>query len=163
MGFGSEWKKARGEPVNEVDELCMDLNMCYRCIAMDAEDEGETCSPGYQNYTIPARKDTLSKGITHACFEANHGTSCAQRPCCCDTQLTDGIINLFFEGVSFDTQYQHEQGFEPHQNCNPNLSGPSCAESSDCELQCCGSYPNRYTFKAGRKQCCGENTYNSLT
>ena len=52
---------------------------------MDAEDEGQVCSPGYQNYTIPTRKDMLAKGVTHACFEANQGNLCAQRTCCCDT------------------------------------------------------------------------------
>ena len=86
MYFGSDWEKARGDPTNEVDELCMDLNMCYKCIVMDAEDEGnQVCNPGYQNYTIPARKDMLDKGIIHACFEANQGNLCAQRTCCCDT------------------------------------------------------------------------------
>lgn len=160
--FGSDWKKARGDPSNEVDELCMDLNMCYKCIVMDGEDAGETCSPGYQNYTIPARKDILSKGITHSCFEANAGNLCAQRTCCCDTQLTDGIINLFFAGISFDTQYKHSEGFEPSMNCNPNPTGPKCT-APDCEVKCCGNYPDRYTYKSGRKQCCGESTYNSLT
>lgn len=162
--FGSAWKKARGEPVNEVDELCSDLNMCYRCIVIDANDEGEMCNPAYQNYSIPARKDMLEKGITHACFDANHGNACAQRTCCCDTQLTDSIINFFFQGVAFDASKQHAQGFDPLTECGTR-NGPTCAHQN-CELKCCGDYPSRYTYKAGahgNKQCCGDTLYNAMT
>ena len=162
--FGSDWDKGRGTPVNQVDGLCHDLNTCYQCITIDAAEEGDsTCEPAFQSYVIPTSKDIEDKGLEHACGDANFGDNCAIRTCCCDTRLADGIINYFFDGLVFDPAFSHDNGWDPSLNC-PIVHNGSCRHG-DCEIQCCGQYPNRFPFKTGDsifRECCVDTVYNSM-
>lgn len=162
--FGESWDKGRGTPVNPMDSLCQDMNTCYKCIILDAKAEGDTtCNPAFQDYLIPTKKDISNKGLIHACHEANLGNNCAIRTCCCDTKLADGIIDFFFNGYVFDPTFQHANGFDPAINC-PIVRIGQC-NGNDCELQCCGVYPDRYTYKTGSsifRECCVDTVFNSL-
>ena len=41
-----------GDPVNELDQFCKDMQICLRCAVLDSENAGwEMCDPINQNYT----------------------------------------------------------------------------------------------------------------
>ena len=60
--FGSNWRKGKGKAVNEIDQICKDLHDCYKCAAIDADNEGDNCEAAVEPYIFPSgRADTAAE------------------------------------------------------------------------------------------------------
>merc|ERR1711912_27085 len=132
--FQEDHGKGRGPPANEVDAQCKKLHDGYTCIILDAEAEGDECTPWDVPYSSGTglglvaddpENNNNANALRKSCARANRFDDCAQRSCIVESPVNAGI---------------------------------------DAEKECCGTYPHRFPFKLatlyGARACCGELTYN---
>merc|ERR1712154_402234 len=157
--FGDDHGRGKGQPVDQVDEICKTLHDGYECAMRDAEDEATTCIPWEVDYNSAVGGDDVT--IAEGCTAANSGNNCAIRACIVEGHFSANIINaLLVQFVSVDQTKMHRNGFDYKGVCatKKNGGGPS-------NKACCGVYPDRFPFKTlnGDRKCCGSRTFNSLT
>lgn len=150
--FGSQQTKGRGTPVNYFDEVCRDVTHCYRCAIMDGADEGEDCDPWNIEYTANIHHSSDTTGILDGCKNNLNSENCQWRTCSCEVYMFSRFWSFVFLNTEFDDQFQHDNGFDWHDNCVIDTTG-------ERELDCCGYYPIRkeYHVRQG-KDCCQERT-----
>lgn len=165
--FQEDHGKGRGSPVNEVDNQCKILQDGYSCILMDAEAEGEVCTPWDVKYNSASGlgmlasdsqdNATLEDSLRYKCKRMNKKSNCAARTCMVENYFVVRMVRLFLHGVAFDPSIKHSLGaFDPKEDC-PTKEGVKS------DKECCGSYPLRFPYKHlnGDRGCCGEKTFNT--
>jgi len=157
----------RGPPANEVDSQCKKLQDGYTCIILDAEAEGDECTPWDVPYNSGTglglvaddpENNNNANSLRKSCARANRFDDCAQRSCIVESFFVMQVFRQFLAGVQFDPSLKHSLGnWVPKEDCPINLG-------IDAEKECCGTYPHRFPFKLetlyGARNCCGELTYN---
>lgn len=148
----------RGPPLDAYDAICQKLSLCYRCVIVDAENEGEECDP----FTVEFNANLAVSGafgiqnVSTSC-QTNNEANCAWRTCTCAMTMVTSFFNLSFDSSNvYDDNVVHENGFEYNVEC------PQQGKSLD--RQCCGFYPGRRTYDRGEaRQCCHERSiYNPI-
>lgn len=103
--FDSYMIKGHGSPVNDVDKTCHDLNMGYKCINHDNENEfGTECRPETSEYSVAS---VMNKNMIEIiCQYANMfkpAPKCAQRLC-----VVESHFLMWFIEKSLDTEYRFD-------------------------------------------------------
>lgn len=146
--FGENAGKGFGIPRNPIDEICRDLQMCYRCAKIDSLLESEICRPGNTTYRVEMNHEVLTGNILASCKASNQNNNCQLHTCCCETDFITKLVKLLWDGYKFEPKYQHDV-FENFEN--------ECFQGGDTHVvDCCGKYPDRRPYFAdGFMECCG--------
>lgn len=150
--FSEDAGSGSGNAVDALDQVCKELQFCYRCAKIDSYDgTGDICSPGETDYVVEIFK-AMHGGIYLACSEHNIDDHCAVHTCCCETQFVSQILQLFFSGFTFIDQYDREDGFDVSV-CSIGTPGPPSV------FECCGTYPHRFPYAIGNAvtACCDDS------
>jgi len=153
----------RGPPLDQYDAICQKMALCYRCIFVDAENDGDdTCDPFTVEFvaTLNLGGSFLGGGgvsnVTSTC-QTDNQANCSWRTCTCSMTMITSFFNLAFDSSNvFDDALDHDNGFDY------NLECPQQGRAQD--RQCCGFYPSRRTYDRGEaRDCCFSRTiYNPL-
>lgn len=153
----------RGPPVDAYDATCQKLALCYRCIFVDAANEGDDeCDPFTATFTASFSLGSLTgQGVNNATTtcQTDNQNSCSWRTCSCAMTMMTSFFNLSFDpNNAYDENLKHSQGFDY------NLECPEQGRAVD--RQCCGYYPERRTYDHGDgsvRACCHEKSiYNPM-
>jgi len=158
----------RGAPVDAIDELCKAWTQCRSCTTIDSA--GGSCDPNEVPYEVGF--DPTTNRIDCQ-FNSN---DCAIDNCKCDENLANALTNAFdslnldfvtnSDGSGFDHVNECKAAPTPTQDTNGDGEYPN-PDHDQNEVQCCGTYPNRFTFNTqpaygdGPRSCCGDVTYNT--
>merc|ERR1712110_1335860 len=142
--FGTNLMMGHSKPVDEVDKLCRDMQLCLRCAKFDAQQVGDVCDPLTQDWVTVS-----GPNYTYDCASQNAGDKCAERSCCCEADFLAGLMGLVFQLPQYvqDTNFLHSQGFDTDLSC-PVGPGPRQ------EKNCCGVYPDRFPYGIQNRGCC---------
>ena len=152
--------------MDALDELCKAWSQCRSCTTID---DG-TCNPDEKPYEVGFDPTTMRIDCQ---FNDN---DCAINACKCDEQLAHSMVaniadmnNDFVsnaDGSGFDHAFTCKAANNPNapdinNGANGNGNGANSIDGSG--IQCCGAYPNRFSFNTndGAKNCCGDVTYNT--
>ena len=83
--------------------------------------------------------------------------------CKCDEELAYNLRELAPTVYNDDFQdFDHVKECKASSSSNTNGNGGGGSGNGNNEIQCCGTYPNRFEFltQGGTKSCCGSVTYN---
>jgi len=167
-------EKARGDPVSKMDRICKKLHQGYTCASFDGEEEisagtravGDECLPWKQSY-VPFIPHTSAGTKEEECASLNAllGT-CAINTCIIEAQFAEDFVQFIAStenkrrGIKVK-EFTHSMDFDHAaylaetnaKNSNNGNGGNGPVDS------CCGSYPNRFPYASGRKECCNGRTY----
>jgi len=165
-------RKSRGQPVNALDQACMDLHHGYNCIQIDMP----ACNPRVLNatddYVLPLTSVSPVLDPKDECQNYNPGNTCGFRTCQVEAQFLRVTYQPVFQGSQDwldmwnDNSNVHQSDggqFDFDAQCMPTGSGGSpCNDPNGCgtpplpqgNKQCCGQYPLRNSYYTGRAQCC---------
>jgi hypothetical protein len=151
----------RGPPVDAYDATCQKLALCYRCIFVDSENDGEDCDPFTTEFSATISMNQLLGGgaasnASTTCITQN-AENCSWRTCSCAMTMITSFFNLSFDSSNpYDDNLKHANGFDY------NLECPQQGRAQD--RQCCGFYPSRRTFdRHEARECCHDiSIYNPL-
>merc|ERR1712178_119685 len=181
-----------GAPVDELDAACKRWHQCRACTTVDFSTDG-ACIPNEIAYEVGFDPITMRIDCQFnkdECSTMNCG--CDEQMAFTLTELFAGgqfqeeFLTLT-DGSGFDHASQCHAPTPNPDNGNGNGSDGSDTEGGNGtnggntnggngdnseggddapvveELQCCGTYPNRFEFltHGGRRSCCGEVTYNT--
>lgn len=167
--------KGKSKPVDSLDALCKQLSEGYDCASIDAEAEGLICNAWEEDYsdaegnsvgcgTLKVAADVV--GIPETII-AQLGitvvSNCKKQACLIEQNFVNNVAALFLENPDIAIpEYKHESpDFDSEASCvTKQCEGDFC----DGEKQCCGSIPQRRTYKqkseAGVDRiCCGETLF----
>lgn len=97
--------KGWGSAMDSIDTACKSFQLCRKCIAI--EDEGNSCSPLFSNYTIG--EFFSGHDIANECLKANPTDSCASRVCSCEVQFVSQLMSVFFRlSDSYNQEFKHD-------------------------------------------------------
>merc|ERR1712127_641994 len=88
--FGESAGSGSGPAMDELDEICRNLQYCYRCAKIDSWNNGEEiCVPGSQDYNMKRNMGMgeSQNGIFMDCSSENQDDDCAVHTCCCETEF----------------------------------------------------------------------------
>lgn len=155
-----------GAPVDALDELCKAWSQCRSCTTIDSADG--SCDPNEVPYEIGFDPATMRVDCQF------NDSDCAVNSCKCDENLAHSLIQAF---DNFNTDFvtsQDGSGFDHANECKaivpndkPNSNNGNGGNQAQNEVQCCGTYPNRFSFNTqpqyseGARSCCGDVTYNT--
>lgn len=170
----------KGVPVNALDEACKNRNLCRRCIKID---DG-TCNVFNHTYSTPNHVDIHESDddfgnpqIGQLCRSLNPDDDCQAMNCACEVQFTIDIMDLWFNDVSYDPMFHHDEGFDWNLNCagkspgpgpgpGPNPTGGPKPTKPPVAQDCCGEFPRRKPYATNKSQCCSytqeDNEYINL-
>lgn len=156
--FGSNLTEGKYKPVNEYDQACKNMQSCLRCAQMDAYDANISCNVATHPYsaqmTQSIQSQSANESINVSCSSQNTGDSCATHICTCAVQLTNEILALQWNGITYDSQYRHVTNggtFDPEASC---VIDRQPTDSGNPTIECCGKYPFRFVFNSERFDCC---------
>lgn len=141
----------KGQPADPVDLLCKNQKTCYRCAHKDEKEAGgEACLPEETSYKFEASHDPVTGQPVVKCL--NKKGSCRRNICECDNEFGKKL-----QAASASNQWNVENsqygGFDQRQKCLARIGGGGGMGGINNE-QCCGEYPNRFTFNGNKNQCC---------
>ena len=152
--FGANLGSGNGSPVNELDEACRKMQLCTKCVRKDHQD----CDIETKSYNATFAWSIDQESLVADCKASNPGDECATHICCCELQLISDILDLMWQGIAYDDQYKHSEGWDRVENCNTPGNN-----SGDGNRECCGQYPGRFLYNSNVQQCCDNKfTYNPL-
>jgi len=162
-------RQGRGVPVDDLDAQCKVLWEGYQCAEMDALDQGLNCPAEIY------KMDWINGGCN-----SNDNADCEPEVKCAvnkvfpddafgDCRYLACMVELHFsEFISANPSIQDDSahlGLAGSDQYDSTCVGKACKDAScDAELKCCGSYPNRKTYKTldpngEPRACCGDRTY----
>lgn len=147
----------KSQPLDEFDERCRELQLCFRCTIHDNGGDLTNCDPDVNQYNIPF---FFFFGIEQSCIVANPTNVCSQRFCMCHHHYTGRILDLSFEGFGIDPELKHEsESFDYSESCTTGVSqrGSPQLSRGEADDACCGEYPQRYPYNRERFNCCTED------
>ena len=157
-----------GKPVDDIDASCKRQSQCYDCAQMD--NDNVVCDASTTNYKYELIFDEadptnhMKKSIK--CLDerrsgerGNSKSGCKRSICECDKKLSEDLREYFEQWDA--KKHAIQGGFDWQGECERvNCTGPNCGH----ELACCGNlgYGIRMPYRVeGRRQCCGDATYDS--
>lgn len=145
--FDGRFNRGRGQPINDIDELCRAMHHGYQCAILDGQLEGIPCVPWEINYNGTNLLDF--ENIASSCADINPASKCAERACTIEKFFVSSIVSYVLSGKSFDITMAHSEGFDPTMEC-PTKS------HIESDLACCGEYPKIFPYKTldGARGCC---------
>jgi len=163
-------RNSRGQPVNALDQACMDLHHGYNCITIDMPN----CNPRILNatddYVLPLTSISPILDPKQECQQYNQGNTCGLRTCQVEAQFLRETYTPVYSGDQswldmwndFDVVHQADGGnfdFEGVCNSAGRANGPPNPVTPQPGLpqgdkQCCGQYPFRNSYYTGRAKCC---------
>merc|ERR1712038_231929 len=161
--FGNDLLKGMSAPVNEIDGICRNLQLCLRCARWDGRNDPNSyvCEPADTAY----QAKQVGSHYEVNCSGPNSGDACATHVCSCNYNFIVSLFKLIFQQYVHDPQYKHldsngNTNWSWDGNCynEPNING-------DGNTECCGFYPDRYPFNANSetKACCAAHyLYNPI-
>jgi len=146
--FGDDAGKGQGPVQNEVDELCKNLQTCYRCAKLDSLEDNEICKPGQIEYNVNVNSIS-NQGALLVCQHPLNTEDCQVHVCSCEVNFISKLLQLFFSGVTFNPDLHHDTWTQHQDICVVNTNeGPST-------MDCCGTYPDRKPFRQeSTTECC---------
>lgn len=141
----NEMTKNWGQPVDEIDATCRDMQMCYKCAKIDyGNDCKDTAGYRYRGYEVKGERRIK-------CLDKED--TCKRAICECDKRLAMDLAKLE-DTASYDFHSKYGS-FNFKEQCVPQCK--NCHKWDSC----CGKYPERYPYYSdnGAKQCCGQKTY----
>jgi len=149
--FAEDAGKGFGTPRNVIDEICRDLQLCYRCAKIDSYFEDNICHPGNQTYKVEMNHEVMSGNIYASCKASNQENDCQLHTCCCEIDFITKLVKLLWDGYQFEPEYKHD--------IFSDFSDQCFAGSEPHVIECCGEYPKRKPFFAdGDFECCNDVT-----
>jgi len=150
---------AGGQVQDTADAICKDLQLCYRCAALDSKKEGKgVCNAFAQTYDFTVLINLISTPMFG--MQCNDpADTCEHRACTCDGGFIEALLTTT---VVVDTSKQHQDD-----NNNPVFDfATECVVTETHSVRdCCGSYPDRrpYNMGMGSSMACCNNVsiYNS--
>ena len=173
---GNAWRKFRGEPVDEIDNFCHQITSAYRCLR---EKDSPVCDIPTQIYlsldstmydalyssgNVDSMCQALQNVIPMFLRGPDFDLACATRKCAIEskinaflfTRATTPGVTIPEVYVRQDQQWTDEDGnirygsFDYESNCFAYF-GPS-------DWECCGLYPDRFSYRTGDLMCCSNYT-----
>ena len=148
--------QGHGVVMNEVDQLCKNMALAYRCSILDSETEASSCVPWDQEFVPFMNPFSETTDIISACNERNPNSDCAARNCIVQANFVVGLATLVATSdkqVLFDSTFHSDNGFD-RSVCKTGGSNDNLVPVSG-QPECCGAYPNRIPFHATEgKMCC---------
>lgn len=144
----------KAQPLDEFDERCRELQLCFRCTIHDNGGDLTNCDPDVNQYNIPF---FFFFGVQQSCIIANPSNVCSQRFCMCHHHYTGRILDLSFEGFGVDPALKHEnESFTYSERCSNGVGQRGSPQLSRTEADdaCCGEYPQRYPYNREKFDCC---------
>ena len=144
--------------MNEVDQLCKNMALAYRCSILDSENENVSCVPWDQPFVPFMNPFSETTDIISACNDRNPNSDCAARNCIIQANFVVGLATLVATGEDkstlFDSQYSVSSGFD-RSICKTSVTSNDGLTPVSGNPECCGSFPNRIPFHATEgKMCC---------
>jgi len=155
--FGQNLLEGQGGPVNRVDNMCRNLQLCLRCARWDGKNDPNpyTCDPSTQSYSGVQ----VGSHFVADCSVGNDPNHCASHVCSCNFHFIVSLFSLIFDNsYQYDDSYLHSNGFNSSQQCFSDPTGAG-------QTSCCGYYPHRHPYNTNSeyKQCCDEHfLYNPM-
>jgi len=156
--IGSDYKKGKSMPKDELDQFCKVLHDGYECAAIEID--------GCRAYDTDYQA-VFSDDIVNECETQNAGADeCAIAACKVESFFVHNVFNAFFAGFQIDESMQHTNGFDTSVECpkmganpNPGQGGPN--NGGGAPRQCCGSFPEVEIYKPNKHDCCNNvNVFN---
>jgi len=144
---GADINRVWGQPVDEIDATCRDMQLCYKCAKLDYGNQcKDTVGYSYKGYEVNGERRIR-------CMDEQN--TCRRAICECDRRLAMDLAKLE-DTASMDFHSKYGT-FNFQEQCVPQCTGSSCPKWD----QCCGDYPERFPYNSqdGAKQCCGQKTY----
>jgi len=161
--FGSHLTKGRGQPQDDLDQVCKDFQLCLRCVHIDAEIDNYECSVHDEitQVLVDPKKMKTNMNIYQTCQDSTTD-ECSKNTCCCASKFLSRwaktIISFLAPGdgaPGWSNENKHENGFDLEKCENPDRNPKPRAD------ECCGVYPTRRPYNTLRKNCCkNKNMYN---
>lgn len=152
--FGADLMRGHGDPQNDHDTICMDLQNCLRCIQIDevpATVGGGICNPKSSTFQLGASFFSGEQALMTECGAANSGNDCGKFSCVCEMNFIAALVDKMFEGYVYDASFKHDDAggsWNFEDNCiTPHATAPKTKE-------CCGNYPSRVPFYIENRSCC---------
>ena len=153
--FGNSLLKGHGDPVNDHDEICMNLQNCLRCIVVDEvqenNDPSTPCDPKTANFQLGASFFSGQEALVVECENANSGNDCGKFACICEMSFIASLVDKLWEGYLYDPSYKHDDNggsWNFEDNCITSVA------TAPKTKECCGNYPNRVPFYVENRSCC---------
>jgi len=158
-------KKSKGQPVNALDQACMDLHHGYNCITID----DEFCNPRdldatLGEYALPLTAISPIKDFQAECQQANQGNTCGYRTCLVEAQFLITTYQPVFSGDQswldmwndVSNVHQPDGTFDFQGTCFDGNMAPPCGPLGCGDKVCCGNYPYRKAYYNNKMQCCND-------
>lgn len=162
--FDKPVNRGHGQPIDNFDGYCKQLNEAYDCITM----ETDGCDPLTVEYSWGGTPFMTETGQLATCTMGNPTNACASSTCAVEALFLYRLMELLKEYVvangaspnslldMVDPALTHERGSFDTSQCSKHTGNTG-------EKSCCGDYPIRYPYRDqfGSRKCCGQKTYNS--
>jgi len=158
-------RKSKGQPVNALDQACMDLHHGYNCITVDDEFcNARDLDSTLGEYFLPLTAISPIKNFETECANANPGNTCGYRTCLVEAQFLITTYQPVFSGDQnwldmwndVSLVHQPEGAFDFQGTCDNGTTPPPCGPLGCGDKQCCGNYPYRKAFYTNKMQCCND-------
>lgn len=152
-----------GAPMDNVDKVCKRQKECYQCVKKDSIDNGRECIPEETGYKFKATYDAVTGKPSVRCI--NKPGTCQRNMCECDRDFASKLPEAATGDDGWTgAHHAHYGGFDSRNNCLARIhTGPGQATN----VECCGSFPNRYPYRFSKdgsgKQCCSNSIFNTDT
>jgi len=162
-------RASRGQPLNALDQACMDLHHGYNCIQIDQPNCNARTANATVDYFLPLASISPIMDPKQQCQLYNQGNICGQRICQVEAEFLRVTYQPVYSGdqdwldMWNDNDYVHDTdggNFDFEGVCNsagrggppnPRTPSPPLAQG---DKKCCGSYPYRNAYYTGRANCC---------
>ena len=154
-------RKGSGQPVNALDQACMDLHHGYNCITIDdGSCNPRTLDSTLGEYELPLTVISPLLDFRQECLNANQGNTCGYRTCLVEAQFLITTYQPVYAGDQAwvdmwndnSLVHQPDGGFDYDNECP---AGQAPLGGGDKE--CCGQYPYRRPFITSRAVCCADS------
>lgn len=131
------YSQRKGRALDGLDQQCRNWHRCYKCIRKDS---AESCDPDNVEYIA----NYIPEENKFFC-DAFENSSCENQACLCDVEVATQMFNGF---TALDNSYVNVNGFDHAASCVPMTN------SGKRDLDCCGTFPYRWTFNTDARECC---------
>lgn len=173
---GNAWKIGRGQPVDEIDDFCMQVTSAYRCLR---EKDSPACDIPRQIYlsldtTIfdvlytTGNVDNMCQALQNVIPVFLRGPefdlACATRKCAIESKINAFLFTrATTPGVTIPETFvrQDQQWVDEYGNIrygNFDFEGNCFGYLGSSDWECCGLYPDRFSYRTGDLMCCSDHT-----
>lgn len=143
----------KGDPIDAMDKLCLDLYRCHRCI-YDFDHPADVCSveSAYRSYFN-------DKNGEFTCLNKN--SACQKAQCECDKEFVHKIADLWTNRLdttwSYDKYYWKFRKNKMNTFSYKNTCVSKGGRNNNAD-QCCGLPGNKRPYNSMNADCCADGT-----